>query len=65
MDTLEKLSASEHPQISVEELLECEKVVKNDPRVQKLAKAVGQLFSRYNWWMLTEEFRGRASRNIL
>ncbi|KAF9469528.1 copper amine oxidase [Collybia nuda] len=41
VDTLDKLSESEHPQISVEELLECEQVVKNDPGVQKLAKAVG------------------------
>lgn len=48
VDTLEKLSASEHPQISVEELLACEKVVKNDPRVQKLAKAVGKLFSHHS-----------------
>ena len=41
VDTLELLSESEHPQISVEELLECEKVVKNSKTIQRLAKDVG------------------------
>jgi hypothetical protein len=41
VDTLDLLSESEHPQISVEELIECEEVVRDNARVQKLAKAVG------------------------
>ena len=42
MDTLELLSESEHPQISVEELAACETVVQNDETIQRLAKDVGQ-----------------------
>ncbi len=44
----ERLSEGVQPQISVEELVACEKVVKNDPRVQQLAKEVGKmiLFTR-------------------
>lgn len=44
VDALEKLPQQLHPQISVEELIECEVVVKNDPLVQKLAADVGKFF---------------------
>ncbi|KAF9535589.1 peroxisomal copper amine oxidase [Crepidotus variabilis] len=36
-----RLSETQHPQISVEELIEAENVVKNHPTIQKLAKEVG------------------------
>ena len=39
--TLEKLPEGVQPQISVEELIDAEVVVKSDKRVQELAKAVG------------------------
>lgn len=42
VDTFEKLPESVHPQISVEELLECEMVVKGDARIQRLAADVGE-----------------------
>ena len=35
-----------HPQISVEELIECEVVVKNDPTIQALAKEVGAFLKK-------------------
>ncbi|KAF5385361.1 hypothetical protein D9615_001013 [Tricholomella constricta] len=41
VDTLEKLPAEIHSQISVEELISCEMVVKNNALVQKLAADVG------------------------
>ncbi|GLB43633.1 putative amine oxidase [Lyophyllum shimeji] len=41
VDTFEQLPAECHSQISVEELIACEKVVKNNPLVQKLAAEVG------------------------
>ncbi|KAF8079221.1 copper amine oxidase [Lyophyllum atratum] len=41
VDTFEQLPAELHSQISVEELIDAEKVVKNDPIVQKLAADVG------------------------
>ncbi|KAF8204095.1 copper amine oxidase [Pholiota molesta] len=41
MDTLTILPEEYHPQISPEELIACEDVVKNNPVVQKLAKDVG------------------------
>ncbi|SJL15663.1 related to peroxisomal amine oxidase (copper-containing) [Armillaria ostoyae] len=43
IQAFERLSEGVQPQISVEELVACEKVVKNDPRVQQLAKEVGVL----------------------
>lgn len=44
VDTLERLPEGVQPQISVEELIACEIVVKSDKRVQQLAKAVGMFF---------------------
>jgi len=41
VDTLEQLAAELHAQISVEELIDAEKVVRNNPLVQKLAADVG------------------------
>ncbi|KAI0084516.1 peroxisomal copper amine oxidase [Irpex rosettiformis] len=41
VDTLEKLGDGVQPQISVEELLLCEEIIRNDERVIKLAKEVG------------------------
>ncbi|KAF9479418.1 hypothetical protein BDN70DRAFT_878797 [Pholiota conissans] len=41
METITLLPEEYHPQISPEELLACEEVVKNDPVIQKLAKEVG------------------------
>jgi primary-amine oxidase len=42
VDSLDLLSESEHPQISVEELVDAELVVRNNERVQQLAKEVGE-----------------------
>ncbi|CAL1702502.1 unnamed protein product [Somion occarium] len=41
VDTLERLPTGVQPQISVEELLICEDIIRADERVQKLAKDVG------------------------
>ncbi|EEB93993.1 hypothetical protein MPER_07277, partial [Moniliophthora perniciosa FA553] len=41
VDTFDLLPEGVQPQISVEELIDCEVVVKADKRVQELAKAVG------------------------
>ncbi|KAG6844078.1 hypothetical protein H0H87_009960, partial [Tephrocybe sp. NHM501043] len=41
IETLEKLPQELHSQISVEELIDAEKVVKNSPLVQKLAADIG------------------------
>jgi primary-amine oxidase len=41
VESLLKLPEGTQPQISPDELLLCEEVVRNDPRVQKLAKEVG------------------------
>ncbi|KAF8167322.1 copper amine oxidase [Crassisporium funariophilum] len=43
MDSLTLLSEKCHPQISVEELVAAEQVVRNNPRIQALAKEVGVL----------------------
>lgn len=43
VDSLELLKDSEHPQISVEELVEAEVVVRNNETVQQLAKDIGVL----------------------
>jgi primary-amine oxidase len=41
IDCFNLLPEQLHPQISVEELIECEVIVKNNPTVQALAKEVG------------------------
>ncbi|KAF8664615.1 hypothetical protein AX16_000714 [Volvariella volvacea WC 439] len=41
VDTCVKLAADQHPQISVEELIDAEKVIRQSALVQKLAKEVG------------------------
>jgi primary-amine oxidase len=41
VDILDKLEEGVQPQISVEELIECEAIVRKDERVRNLAKAVG------------------------
>ena len=41
VETFEKLPEGTQPQISVQELIKCEEIVKKDPTVQKLAKDVG------------------------
>ena len=41
MDTIDKLPEGVQPQISVEELLLCEDIIRADERVIKLAKDVG------------------------
>ncbi|KAJ6631458.1 copper amine oxidase [Mycena sp. CBHHK59/15] len=43
VDTLDLLAEGLQPQISVEELVECEQLVRNDPLIQQLAKDVGVL----------------------
>ncbi|KAF5383968.1 hypothetical protein D9757_006915 [Collybiopsis confluens] len=43
VDTFEKLAEGVQPQISVEELIKCEQIVKSNKTVQELAKAVGVL----------------------
>lgn len=42
MEFVEKLPAGSHPQISPEELADCEKIIQADPEVQRLAKEVGE-----------------------
>ncbi|EED79256.1 predicted protein, partial [Postia placenta Mad-698-R] len=42
VETLEKLPEGVQPQISVEELLLCEKIIREDKQVQKLAADVGE-----------------------
>jgi primary-amine oxidase len=46
IDCFSLLPEQLHPQISVEELIECEVVVKNDPTIQALAKEVGAFFEK-------------------
>lgn len=41
VDSFNLLPEQLHPQISVEELIECEVVIKNDPTIQALAREVG------------------------
>ena len=48
LDTFDLLPEGVQPQITVEELIDCEKVVRNDARVQKLAKDVGEFFYYLN-----------------
>lgn len=42
VEKLDKLPEGVQPQISVQELLECEKIVKGSKRVQELAAEVGE-----------------------
>lgn len=42
VDSFDLLKEGIHPQITVEELINCEAVVRHDPLVQKLAKDVGK-----------------------
>ena len=42
VQTVDKLPEGQQPQISVEELLLCETIIRADERVQKLAKEVGK-----------------------
>ena len=42
VDVIEKLPVGTQPQISVEELVQAEEAIRNDPKVQELAKAVGK-----------------------
>ena len=42
VESIVKLPEGTQPQISPEELLQCEDIVKNDPGVQALAKQVGK-----------------------
>lgn len=47
VDTVEKLPEGVQPQITVEELLLCEKVIREDKVVQKLAADVGKCDQTY------------------
>lgn len=46
-DSFNLLPEQLQPQISVEELIECEVVVKNNPTIQALAKEVGTFYDYY------------------
>lgn len=45
VDSIDQLPDGSQPQISVEELTMCEVIVRNDPRVQALAKQIGKFRS--------------------
>jgi primary-amine oxidase len=49
-ESLLKLPEGAQPQISPGELLACEDVVRNDTRVQELAKEVGELALQADAW---------------
>lgn len=49
VDSLEKLGDGVQPQISVEELLQCEEIIRKDERVIKLAKEVGRYLLFWFW----------------
>ena len=42
VESLDKVPEGSEPQITVEELTMCEVIVRNDPKVQALAKEVGK-----------------------
>ena len=42
VDSVKKLPVGTQPQISLEEIYDCETIVKADPEVQRLAKEVGE-----------------------
>ena len=41
IEAITELPEGVQPQISIEELIACERIVRNDKKVQELAKAVG------------------------
>jgi len=43
VELIEPVPEGTKPQITIEELIRCEEVIKNDARVQALAKEVGKL----------------------
>lgn len=47
VESVEKLPAGSQPQISPEELLKCEKIIQADREVQRLAKEVGEWWTRF------------------
>lgn len=50
IDSFNLLPEQLQPQISVEELIECEVVVKNNPTIQALAKEVGTFYDYYYYF---------------
>lgn len=50
IDSFNLLPEQLQPQISVEELIECEVVVKNNPTIQALAKEVGTFYDDYYYF---------------
>ncbi|KAJ7287143.1 copper amine oxidase [Mycena rebaudengoi] len=66
LDTLDLLQDGLQPQISVEELVACEQIVKNDPLVQKLARDVGVLPEQIHCdgWAIGYDERFPASKRI-
>ena len=50
IDSFNRLPEQLQPQISVEELIECEVVVKNNPTIQALAKEVGTFYDDYYYF---------------
>lgn len=50
IDSFNLLPEQLQPQISVEELIECEVVVKNNPTIQALAKEVGTFYDYYYYY---------------
>ncbi|KAG6887954.1 hypothetical protein C0992_010057 [Termitomyces sp. T32_za158] len=67
VDTFEKVPDAQHPQITLEESLVAEKVVRNDPVVQKLAAEVGiaphQIFC--DGWAIGYDDRFPAQHRVL
>lgn len=61
VDTIEQLPEGVQPQISVEELIACEKVVKADKKIQELAKEVGPCVSLYLFWISVYASRNRRT----
>lgn len=45
MESIDQVPEGSEPQITVEELTMCEVIVRNDPKVQALAKQVGKRWS--------------------
>jgi len=55
VESILKLPEGTQPQISPEELIACEAIVKNDPGVQALAKQVGKPAFSIPWtWTLSD-----------
>lgn len=53
VEKLDKLPEGVQPQISVQELLECERIVKESKRVQELAAEVGGYLSFFSLLWIT------------